>query len=140
MREGDHVYFLAPPERAQVLDRFFVEMPAPVRPDPDMLGDFFVSGEVLLGALAEVYGLPVRPDDAGKPLGAYFTERLGHPPHSGDAVRLGPVTLLAHTVKDGHVVTVGLQLAEPEPRRPPRPVRRLRILIRRALARLRGRR
>ena len=138
VREGDHVYFLAPPERAQALDRFFVEMPAPVR--PELLGDFFVSGEVMLGALAEVYGLPVRPNEAGKPLGAYFEERLGHPPHSGDAVRLGPVTLLAHTVKDGHVVTVGLQLAEPEPRRAPRPLRRLRVLIRRALPRLRGRR
>ena len=60
VREGDHVYFLAPPERAPSLDRFFVEMPAPARPDPSMLGDFFVSGEVTLGALAEVYGLPVR--------------------------------------------------------------------------------
>ena len=34
VREGDHVYFLAPPERAPSLDRFFVEMPAPARPDP----------------------------------------------------------------------------------------------------------
>jgi cell volume regulation protein A len=140
VREGDHVYFLAPPERAQALDRFFAETPAPVRPDPELLGDFFVSGEVMLGALAEIYGLPVGSGEAEKPLGAYFSERLGHPPHSGDAVRLGPVTLIAHTVKDGHVVTVGLQLAEPEPRRVPRPVRRLRILIRRALPRLRGRR
>ena len=140
VREGDHVYFLAPPERAQALDRFFVEMPSPARPDPAMLGDFFVSGEVVLGALAEVYGLPVRTEDAAKPLGAYFAERLGHPPHSGDAVRLGPVTLLAHTVKDGHVVTVGLQLADPEPRRALRPVRRLRVFIRRMLARLRRRR
>ena len=55
-------------------------------------------------------------------------------------MKLGPVTLLAHTVKDGHVDTVGLQLAEPEPRRPPRALRRLRVLIRRALARLPWRR
>src|SRR5262249_29626484 len=27
VREGDHVYFLAPPERAHALDRFFVDMP-----------------------------------------------------------------------------------------------------------------
>ena len=94
VREGDHVYFLAPPERAQSLDRFFVEAPALGRPDPSMLGDFFVSGEVTLGALAEVYGLPVAPEAADKPLGVYFTEELGHPPHSGDAVQLGPVTLL----------------------------------------------
>jgi cell volume regulation protein A len=140
VREGDHVYFLAPPERAQSLDRFFVEAPAVGRPDPAMLGDFFVSGEVTLGALAEVYGLPVAPEATDTPLGVYFTEELGHPPHSGDAVQLGPVTLLAHTVKDGHVVTVGLQLAEPEPRRPPRALRRLRAFMRRALARLPWRR
>src|SRR5262245_54496092 len=132
VREGDHVYFLAPPERAQMLDRFFVEMPELAQPDPSLLGDFFVSGEVPLGALAEIYGLPVPPEAAAKPLGVYFTERLGHPPHSGDAVQLGPVRLLAHTVKDGEVATVGLQLAEPEPRRPPRPVRRLRAALRRA--------
>src|SRR6185436_3497584 len=132
----DHVYFLAPPERAQSLDRFFVEMPELAQPDPALLGDFFVSGEVTLGALAEVYGLPVPPDTADKPLGVYFTEQLGHPPRSGDAVQVGPVRLLAHTVRDGGVVTVGLQLAEPAPRRPPRQVRRLRAAIRRARARL----
>ena len=30
IREDDYVYFLAPPEKAQALDRFFVDMPAPV--------------------------------------------------------------------------------------------------------------
>ena len=37
------------------------------------------------------------------------------PPRAGDAIRLGPVVLVAHTVTDGRVVTVGLQLAEPDP-------------------------
>ena len=34
VREGDHVYFLAPPDRAQALDRFFVESRAPARGRP----------------------------------------------------------------------------------------------------------
>src|SRR6185295_4183969 len=59
VREGDYLYLLAPPEKAQALDRFFVEMPPPSAPDPRLLGDFFVSGEVTLGALAEIYGLMV---------------------------------------------------------------------------------
>ncbi len=53
MREGDYVYLLAPPEKAQALDRFFVDMPPPSRPDPLLLGDFFVGGDATLGALAE---------------------------------------------------------------------------------------
>ena len=34
LREGDYVYLLAPPEKAQALDRFFVDMPPPRAPDP----------------------------------------------------------------------------------------------------------
>src|SRR5712671_6282035 len=64
VRPGDYVYLLAPPEKAQALDRFFVDMPPPSRPDPRLLGDFFVSGDVTLGALAEIYGLAIAPEDA----------------------------------------------------------------------------
>ena len=46
VREGDYLYLLAPPEKAQALDRFFVDMPPPAAPDPRLLGDFFVSGDV----------------------------------------------------------------------------------------------
>ena len=45
VREGDYVYLLAPPEKAQALDRFFVKMPPPASPDPRLLGDFFVPGD-----------------------------------------------------------------------------------------------
>jgi cell volume regulation protein A len=38
VRAGDYVYLLAPPEKAQALDRFFVNMPAPAAPDPRLLG------------------------------------------------------------------------------------------------------
>ena len=43
-----------------------------------------------------------------------FARRLGRVPHPGDSVRMGDVALVAHRVKDGKVVTVGLQLAEEE--------------------------
>src|ERR1700704_733281 len=64
VRQGDYVYLLAPPEKAQALDRFFVRMPPPAAPDPRLLGDFFVSGDATLGALAEIYGLTVAPEAA----------------------------------------------------------------------------
>ena len=49
VRAGDYVYLLAPPEKAQALDRFFVNMPPPAAPDPRLLGDFFVPGDATLG-------------------------------------------------------------------------------------------
>ena len=62
VREGDHLYLLAPPEKAQALDRFFVDMPPPAAPDPRLLGDFFVPATATLGALAEIYGIDVAPE------------------------------------------------------------------------------
>jgi len=114
VREGDYVYFLAPPEKAQMLDRFFVDMPAPTAPDPRMVEDFFVSADVTLGALAEIYGLAVEPEDAVVTLADHFTAWLGRPPKQGEILPLGPMVLVAHAVVDGRVTQVGLQLAEPE--------------------------
>ena len=110
VREGDYVYLLAPPEKAQALDRFFVNMPPPPAPDAGSLGDFFVPGEATLGALAEIYGLQVAADHMEVTLADFFAEHLGRPAKTGDIVQLGPIALLAHTVADGRVTTVGLRL------------------------------
>jgi cell volume regulation protein A len=115
VRPGDHAYFLAPPERAQALDRFFVDMPSSMLPHPRTLGDFFVSGDATVGALAEIYGLSIESENFATPLSDYFLEQLGRQPRPGDMVRLGDVTLHAHTLKNGRLATVGLQLEEPEP-------------------------
>ncbi len=114
VRAGDYVYLLAPPEKAQALDRFFVNMPPPASPDPRLLGDFFVSGDATLGALAEIYGLQVAADHMELALADFFTEQLRRRSKTGDIVQLGPIALLAHKVANGRVTTVGLRLAEPE--------------------------
>jgi cell volume regulation protein A len=115
VREGDHVYFLAPPDRVQALDRFFAERSAQASPDAALVEDFFVPGDVTLGALAEIYGLTIPPEDAATVLADYFAAYfIKHPPRPNDAIPLGPVKLVAHTVTDDRVITVGLQLAEPE--------------------------
>jgi len=114
VREGDYVYLLAPPEKAQALDRFFVKMPPPAAPDPRLLGDFFVPGTATLGALAEIYGLQVAADHNNVTLANYFSEQLRRRVKTGDIVELGPIALLAHKVSGGVVTTVGLRLAEPE--------------------------
>jgi len=114
IREGDHVYFLAPPEKAQALDRFFVDMPPPAAPDPRLLGDFFVGGEVTLGALAEIYGIAVAPQDAATTLADHLTDALGHLTRPNDVLALGAITLVVQKVVDGRAVSIGLQLAEPD--------------------------
>jgi cell volume regulation protein A len=114
VREGDYVYLLAPPEKAQALDRFFVKMPPPASPDPRLLGDFFVPGDATLGALADIYGLQVAADHIEVALADFFTEQLRRPAKTGDIVQLGPIALLAHKVANSRVTTVGLRLAEPE--------------------------
>ena len=112
VREGDYVYLLAPPEKAQALDRFFVNMPPPRVPDPRLLGDFFVSGDVTLGALAEIYGLTIAAADAETSLAYHIPHELKRRPKQGDVVTLGPIVLVAHRVTDGRVISVGLRLPQ----------------------------
>jgi cell volume regulation protein A len=114
VKQGDYIYLLAPPERAQALDRFFVDMPPPSTPDPRLLGDFFVGGEVTLGALAEIYGLSIAPEHIGISLAAHIEQSLIHAPKQGDVVPLGPIALVVHRVNEGRVASVGLRLAEDE--------------------------
>src|SRR5215471_15801102 len=112
VRAGDHVYLLAPPEKAQALDRFFVDMPPPRTPDPRLLGDFFVGADATLGALAEIYGLEISPADRDTPLGDYLEACLKRKPKAADKVALGPITLVVHRMAGDHVASVGLRLAE----------------------------
>ncbi len=112
VHEGDHVYLLAPPEKAQTLDRFFADLPPPKSPDPQLLGDFFVSGEITLGALAELYGLEISESEQDIRLADYFVKRLARKILPGDRIAVGSVALVAHRIKDGRAATIGLQLAE----------------------------
>lgn len=121
IRDGDYAYFLAPPEKAQALDRFFVDTPSPAAPDQRLLGDFFVPGEATLGALGEIYGVAVPPEEAATSLSEFFRRRLARAPRIGDRVSLGPIELIADRVLDGTVTTVGLDLAEPHVREEPQP-------------------
>ena len=114
VQQGDYVYLLAPPEKAEALDRFFVNMPPPAKPDTRLLGDFFVSGDVTLGALAEIYGLQIAASDAEMTLAEDFAAHLMRPAKKGDVLPLGSIAVVAHTVVDGRVTNVGLRLADPD--------------------------
>src|SRR6202020_1091349 len=110
VRPGDYIYLLAPPEKAQALDRFFVDMPPPIAPDPHLLGDFFVSAQVTLGALGGIYGLAIAPGDAATSVADHFAMELKGVRKPGDALPLDTIVLVVHAVEHGRVSAVGLRL------------------------------
>src|SRR5579871_556140 len=139
IREGDYAYFLAPPEKARALDRFFVDMPPPAAPDLRLLGDFFVSADVTLGTLGEIYGLAIAPEERAVTLADFFAAHLDHKAKVGDRLPLGTIELVVDGVAKGRVTTVGLYLAEAaEPTAPESLLAQVRLFAARAFARLRG--
>jgi potassium/hydrogen antiporter len=139
IREGDYAYFLAPPEKARALDRFFVDMPPPAAPDVRLLGDFFVSGDVTVGTLGEIYGLAIAPEERAMTLAELFATRLDHTAKLGDRLPLGPIQLVADQVVKGRVATVGLDLAEDhaDPDKPQSLASRIRRIINDAITHVR---
>jgi len=111
---GDYLYLLAPPEKAEALDRFFVDMAPSSAPDPHLLGDFMVSGEHTLGELAEIYGVSVEEEQAKLTLADYFDIHLDHAPKEGAELVLDPIVLVARSISGGRVNVVGLRLPEDE--------------------------
>ena len=114
IQPGDYIYLLAPPEKAATLDRFFVDMLPSTEPDPHLLGDFTVSGEVTLGDIAAAYGVSVDPEQAKLTLADYFDVHLDHAPKVGATLPLDSIVLVARSISGGRVNVVGLRLPEDE--------------------------
>src|SRR3954469_12172263 len=111
---GDYIYLLAPPEKAESLDRFFVDMQPSSAPDPHLLGDFMVSGEHTLAELAEIYGVKVDEEQARLTLADYFDLHLDRVPRAGAELALDSIVLVARSIGGGRVNVVGLRLPEDE--------------------------
>ena len=121
---GDYLYLLAPPEKAEALDRFFVDMPPSAAPDPHLLGDFMVSGEVKLGEIAEIYGVAVPEHEKALTLADFFDVHLDHAPKQDATLPLDSIVLVARNIGGGRVNVVGLRLPEDEDDVKPPPTRR----------------
>jgi cell volume regulation protein A len=126
---GDYISLLAPPEKAESLDRFFVDMQPSSAPDPHLLGDFMVSGEHTLAELAEIYGVKVSDDESKLTLADYFDVHLDRAPKEGAELALGEIVLVARSISGGRVNVVGLRL--PEEDETPAPLTRAQALRRR---------
>jgi len=109
---GDYIYLLAPPQKAGALDRFFVDMQPGSAPDPHLLGDFIVSGEVTLGDVAQAYGVNVDAEQSKLTLADYFDVHLDHTPKEGATLPLDSIVLVARNLSGGRVNVVGLRLPE----------------------------
>lgn len=116
---GDYLYLLAPPEKAEALDRFFVDMQPMASPDPHLLGDFLVSGETSLGDIAQIYGVSVDPAAAELTLADYFDVHLDRAPKEGATLPLDAIVLVARNISQGRVNAVGLRLPQDGEERPP---------------------
>jgi cell volume regulation protein A len=111
---GDYIYLLAPPEKAEALDRFFVDMQPSTAPDPHLLGDFAVSGEVTLGDLSQAYAVATPEEHCQLTLADYFDVHLDHCPKQGATLDLDSIVLVARSISGGRVNVVGLRLPEEE--------------------------
>src|SRR5262249_7614004 len=113
-------------------------MPPPVVPDRRLLGDFFVSGDVSVGTLGEIYGLAIAPQDEDTTLADWFGAHLHHKAKVGDRLALGTIHLVVDAVAKGRVTTVGLHRADdaPDETAPQRPVARIAAFLKRVVTRL----
>ena len=130
MREGDYVYLLAPPEKAQALDRFFIDMPPPATARSATARRFLrlrrgdarrarrdLRAADIAASIPRSRSPIILPPSATRPI------------RQDDVLTLGPIALLASRVSDGRVTTVGLLLAEPEAEPAPTWAGRLRALL-----------
>ena len=124
-RDGDFIYFLAPPRRAASLDRLFVPSPDATPGRAEQFGELVLAGDMPLKRLTELYAIDVPEEQAELTLAELFAQAFDREPIVGDRVALGGVTFVARRVADDRVQHAALDLlsgpAEPVPQ--PTPVR-----------------
>ncbi|MBV8653557.1 MAG: potassium/proton antiporter, partial [Alphaproteobacteria bacterium] len=116
LEEGDHVYFVVPPWRVQILDHLFAPPDEFDEADRDFFGEFTFDGDLHLGSLATLYGIEVPAAVADRTLAEHFARSINEHPVIGDRLNFGRSALIVREVEGDRVAKVGLQLETPEPR------------------------
>ncbi len=78
--------------------------------DVDTFGAFPFAGDVLIGEIADFYGLPVPEAEKTKPVGGFLADRLPATPAAGDGIGIGMIRLVVHDVNGDRVTRVGLKV------------------------------
>ncbi|HEX6956697.1 MAG TPA: potassium/proton antiporter [Ferrovibrio sp.] len=117
LQPDDYLLVLAPPEQFFSLDRLFAARRKPTRKrrerGEEVFGEFILTGDTLLGEVANLYGVPIDETDRNEPVGAYIRRRLRQRAVVGDRLRVGPVELVVREVRNERITSVGIEL-EPE--------------------------
>ncbi|MGD9868511.1 MAG: potassium/proton antiporter [Hyphomicrobiales bacterium] len=108
LRPGDFAYFVAPPERAEVLDTLFA--PGTVQTQQRQGLQLPVRTDVRVSYLADMYGGTVEEDRRDETVSDFFNRVFDGRPNSGDRVELGDVTLIARSVEENRVTEAGILL------------------------------
>jgi cell volume regulation protein A len=127
----DYVIALTPPQYVIALDRMFSTPFETRRRQSADLGEFVFNGDVPLGKLCAMYGVPFEPLMLDETLDQFMRMRLGGSAVVGDRVPIGPVELIVREVDKGRISRVGLEI-EPAAERLPalRLLNRLKSLLR----------
>ncbi len=112
LQPGDYALTFAPAEQVPMLDRLFAARPADAGQDErrSVFGEFSFDGTMLAGAIAELYGLAISPEERSLPVGELIRRRLGRHPVVGDRVRLGDVELIIRELDGERIAEVGVEL------------------------------
>lgn len=111
LQAGDGVVVLAPEEDAPRLAQLFVDHPTTGSlAENQFFGEFVVSGEVLAGDLAAVYGLELPAGLGEQSLAKLICASLNRAPIVGERVRVGVVLLTVRSMVAGAIDQVGLKV------------------------------
>ncbi|UEM05684.1 potassium/proton antiporter [Skermanella rosea] len=120
LQAGDLVYLFTAPSRVALLDRLFGETRELAEDDRQFFGDLSLKADVTVGALAELYGLPLSVRNARLTLSDLFRQEFRDSVEVGDRLRMGSVELIARDMDEGRLLTVGLALEPATPTAGPR--------------------
>lgn len=111
LRAGDWVYLMAREADNPLLADLLAPASAPAYLEKrQFFGDFIVSGDAQLDALAEHYGFALPELPGGMTLAEFLTGKLRGLPVAGDRVRLGKLEFVIREARDGRIQRVGLRI------------------------------
>ncbi|MEK8089424.1 potassium/proton antiporter [Thermithiobacillus plumbiphilus] len=113
LQPGDILYVFARGADIPRLNRLFARPPlgSDAR-KKRFFGEFEINGDALLSDLAGLYNLPVDPQQADCSLAEFIDGQLHTRPVVGDAVTLGPVSLVVKEMEGNQIKRVGLRLGQ----------------------------
>ncbi|MBP5161244.1 MAG: potassium/proton antiporter [Alphaproteobacteria bacterium] len=108
LKAGDQIYlFMASDRRRYVLDKLFGGGAA--SDEPEGMGDFVLSPDILLDDLHKMYGVRVSARYHGRTLREILTDNFSDL-EVGDHFSVGSVELIVRRMENGNIVEIGLDL------------------------------